>query len=152
MTAIFVIAVFSSTLFAGVKEWYGQAVVFTEVQQRTKFNSNVLFTENDRHDETNDSLKSNNNDIVIRDSWFSYDKGYHVLGSFMLTVAASKGIRQYSSKDEYASRVWAASITIAFGLGKEIFDSTRILNHFSYKDFIADLVGMTLGLIVLNNE
>jgi len=145
-------AFFSASLYAGGVALYGQSPGFGKTQRETRFSAKVLFAENYHHDEADNLLKSKNAKTVIRDNWFSYDKGYHVLGSFMLTVATSKGMEQFSSKDEYASRVWAASITIAFGIGKELFDSTRILNHFSYKDFIADLAGITLGLVLLNNE
>jgi len=89
---------------------------------------------------------------AVYDGWFSYDKGYHLLGSFMMTIAADKSLNQFTGTKEEQARVWAASFTFGFGLGKELFDATRPGNHFSWKDLLADLAGITLGLVLLNNE
>ena len=84
--------------------------------------------------------------------WFSYDKGYHFLGSFMITVAAGKSFQKFAGAGDRSSRIWAASLSFSVGLGKEIYDSLQPENHFSYKDLAADVAGIIAGLVVLNNE
>ncbi len=152
MTILIVMTAFHSSLYAGKNRTDIQKVLFGTKYRGISFSTKVLSPQNAESPGLSDLAKGMNDNVDICNGWFSYDKGYHVLGSFMLTVATSKAIEQYSDKDEHSARVWAASITVAFGLSKEIYDSTRPLNHFSYKDFIADLIGITLGLVLLNND
>ena len=84
--------------------------------------------------------------------WFSYDKGYHFLGSFMITVAGGKSFQKFAGAEDRSSKIWAASLSFSVGLGKEIYDSIQPKNHFSYKDLAADVAGIIAGLVVLNNE
>ena len=116
------------------------------------FRADILVTPNSDAITGGQPLTKNDSSQIIRDDWFSYDKGYHLLGSFMLTVAGTKTFQEFTDKNAHSSKVWAVSITLAFGLGKELYDSTRMINHFSFKDLIADIVGITLGLVVLNND
>ncbi len=84
--------------------------------------------------------------------WFTYDKGYHFLGSFIITVAGGKSFQKFAGAGERSSKIWAASLSFSVGLGKEIYDSLQPENHFSYKDLTADVAGIIAGLVVLNNE
>ncbi len=84
------------------------------------------------------------------DPWTSADKGQHLLGSMMLTVAAAKSLQKFYSVDSRQAKWNAAAITISVGIGKEISDYFRPGHVCSYKDLLADGLGILLGQIILN--
>lgn len=97
-----------------------------------------------------DSLTVNpllNEEIV--DRWIAPDKGLHLLGSMMLTVAGSKTLQQNFGVKSQASKTWAMSFTFCLGVGKEVRDSTRPHNIFSWKDLTADIIGILIGRGIL---
>lgn len=86
------------------------------------------------------------------ESWFSADKGYHFLGSMMITIAASKGIMRSGCTDLDSASQTGALISFSVGLGKEIWDSTKEYNRFSYRDLTANVAGIIVGLIILQAD
>jgi len=48
------------------------------------------------------------------------------------------------------SKLLAVGITLGLGLSKEIYDSSRAKGAFSWKDLLADVAGITAGLILVN--
>jgi uncharacterized protein YfiM (DUF2279 family) len=82
-------------------------------------------------------------------AWFSPDKGYHLIGSMIGTTfigqLSQKGFSFSSQKSQYIG----AGMTFSFGLAKELYDSGKTNNMFSWKDLAANCVGIVLGTILL---
>ena len=51
--------------------------------------------------------------------------------------------------DRSQSKMISAGITISLGIVKEIVDGSKTNNRFSWKDLVADLIGVTIGLVIL---
>jgi uncharacterized protein YfiM (DUF2279 family) len=83
------------------------------------------------------------------DQWFSPDKGYHVMGSLIgTTLIGQISIRGFGNSVEN-SKVIGACTTLALGFSKEIYDSGKSQNYFSWKDLTANGVGIIIGIILL---
>lgn len=97
------------------------------------------------------SETENDSTIVNKagDSWFGTDKGLHLLGSMMLTVAVTKTLQQKNFTLKKA-RMFSGGFTVSIGIGKETYDSTQKGNHFSLKDLLADGVGILIANLILS--
>ena len=83
------------------------------------------------------------------DRWFSADKGYHVVGSLISTTLIGQiSLRGFDNSKE-KSKAIGASTTFTLGLFKEIHDSQKPNNYFSWKDLAANGVGIIVGIILL---
>ena len=88
--------------------------------------------------------------LVKTDAWFGSDKIRHMTGSMIATTfTAQIARRQFNLSRKDATKI-AIGITFSLGLAKETFDHTRRDNIFSWKDLTADLLGITLGVLLLN--
>ncbi|MBN2102777.1 hypothetical protein JW835_01910 [bacterium] len=85
-----------------------------------------------------------------RDTWIALDKFHHFATSALLVCAGSAGIH---SLDQSRSESLACGIGFSFSLGlvKEIRDMKQPDNHFSWKDLVADLLGMTFGIWIMEH-
>jgi len=86
------------------------------------------------------------------DSWVGRDKGLHLIGSMISTIAISKTSQTFFNNSHDQSLKLGISITFGLGLGKELWDSTKKNNKFSYKDLAADIIGILIGSTLLNLE
>lgn len=85
----------------------------------------------------------------VIDRWIAPDKGLHLLGSMMLTVAGTKTLQQNFGFKYHTGMRWAMGFTFSLGVSKELWDSTKPHNIFSWKDLSADVVGILLGRCIL---
>ena len=81
--------------------------------------------------------------------WFSADKGSHFIGSLICTICFAKSIYEFSKVNKDNSVYLGTGITFSLGLGKEIRDSFQPGNIFSYKDLVANCLGIVLGILLL---
>ncbi len=86
---------------------------------------------------------------VVIDRWIAPDKGLHLLGSMMVTIAATKTMQQEFGVNYRSGMKWAMGFTFSLGVGKELWDSTKPHNIFSWKDLSADVLGIFLGRCIL---
>ena len=86
----------------------------------------------------------------IPDNWFGQDKAKHFLLSALLTGAVS----HYAYYDHHQTREESRNIAVAFvftlGIGKEMKDRQRPSGYFSWKDLVFDVLGIAVGIGVLN--
>jgi len=94
----------------------------------------------------------NGNKKIVVDRWIAPDKGLHLLGSMMTTIAVTKTLQQHADFRKASGMKWAVGFSFSLGIGKELWDSTKPRNFFSWKDLCADLVGITLGRLILELE
>jgi uncharacterized protein YfiM (DUF2279 family) len=85
---------------------------------------------------------------TVRDSWWARDKRLHIVAS-----AASVGVSYHILHDrwhqgERNSREVGFSLTALMGLIKEVKDLRKAPSIFSYKDLIADGLGIGVGIYV----
>jgi len=66
--------------------------------------------------------------MITNDRWLSKDKLYHFIACVALTVVFG----------------WLAGIVVA--IAKEIYDINK--SGFSYKDLVADIIGVGVGMII----
>ena len=78
------------------------------------------------------------------DPWFGTDKALHFGAGFGL-AAGGYAIGAWAFEDRWSAVAFGAGLTVAIGAAKEGLDSAG-LGSASWKDFVWDLVGGTLGL------
>jgi uncharacterized protein YfiM (DUF2279 family) len=85
-----------------------------------------------------------------QDKFFAPDKAQHLMGSLISTVFIYKLLEGSANASVRESKYLAAGITLSLGISKEILDSRDLQNHFSWKDLIADIAGIGLGFVIIN--
>lgn len=84
------------------------------------------------------------------DSWTSADKWKHFSSSAIITVENHYYLTRQFSVPRNQSIHYSMTLSLSVGLAKEIFDSTREANIFSWKDLIYDMAGTVVGTVLLN--
>jgi uncharacterized protein YfiM (DUF2279 family) len=85
----------------------------------------------------------------IKDHWFSPDKGYHLMGSVISTTLIGQISMSGFNNSTEKSQIIGAGTTFSLGLAKEIYDSGRQRNYFSWKDLAANGLGVIIGILLL---
>ena len=78
------------------------------------------------------------------------DKAQHFMGSLISTVLFYKIFQDPLEMNKTNSKYLAVGITLGLGVSKEIYDNSRSKGAFSWKDLLADVAGITVGLILVN--
>ncbi|MBC8313370.1 MAG: DUF2279 domain-containing protein [Candidatus Cloacimonetes bacterium] len=86
------------------------------------------------------------------DRWLSKDKFSHLTASTFLYCWNFELLNNGCQMDRNSSRVFAISITEFWGLAKEIHDSKKENNHFSYKDLAFNTLGCAIGILICNQQ
>ena len=84
--------------------------------------------------------------LKISDKWFARDKVEHLGVSAFLSGVSYCVFRDFYYNNQESSIYFSASLTFSAGLGKEFHDLKTPRGNFSYKDLIADILGIGLGL------
>lgn len=84
----------------------------------------------------------------IPDEWFAWDKAEHLGVSAFLSGVSFSVFRDFYHNDKESSMYFSATLTLGLGLGKEFCDSKGPGGRFSYKDLLADILGIGLGLLI----
>jgi uncharacterized protein YfiM (DUF2279 family) len=84
----------------------------------------------------------------IQDKWLAWDKVEHLGVSALFSGTLYSVFHDFYDNDRKSSLYLSSSLTFSLGLGKEFYDRRIPHNKFSYKDLVADIVGIGLGLWV----
>jgi len=95
-------------------------------------------------------IQKNHQISKMVDAWFGTDKARHLIGSFILSGLSQMSLQRYARRDIRSSKAIGFGLSISVGLGKEIWDSSRKDNIFSYKDLTADILGSLLAVFIVN--
>ena len=95
-----------------------------------------------------DSIKINSK-VTFSDSWFGIDKGQHFAGSLIGTILLSEVNNKYFNINKSNSKVISAGIVFSIGITKELFDSQKEKNIFSWKDLVANVAGILTGIVIM---
>ncbi len=93
-----------------------------------------------------DSLRT----IKKIDKYLAADKAKHFTASMISTVFFYKLFENQLNVDESQIKSYSISFTLSLGVAKEFYDKSRPGNYFSWKDILADLTGMAVGLILIH--
>ena len=88
-------------------------------------------------------------DTVKSESWFAIDKGQHFMGSFISSILITQVNNRYFSIDKLNSKKLGIGISFSIGLVKETIDSQKSNNVFSWKDLLANVAGIVVGIAVM---
>jgi uncharacterized protein YfiM (DUF2279 family) len=94
-------------------------------------------------DEADSTLKQK-----MPDKWFAWDKAEHLGVSAFLSGVSFSVFRDFYHNDKESSLCFSVSLTLGLGLGKEFHDFKKPGGRFSYKDLLADVLGIGLGLLI----
>lgn len=92
------------------------------------------------------------NENKYQDKWLGADKGLHVLGSAICTIGVTKCLQRFADTGKRSSLLFGCGITFSLGVTKEFRDVTVAKNHFSYKDLIADIIGVMIGGVIVSGK
>ncbi len=85
-----------------------------------------------------------------RDPWLGFDKVQHVTFSFLGTLGNQYVLVNKLDVAEPDALPVSIAVTATIGLGKEVYDKKRgPRRHFSYRDLLADAVGIGLATLVI---
>ena len=90
-------------------------------------------------------------ETIKKTEWLGKDKVMHATASAFITCwnyGVSRDILENSHKN---SVYFSISLTTLFGAGKEFSDKKIKKTKWSWQDFTYDLVGISCGLILINN-
>jgi len=83
------------------------------------------------------------------DKWFSKDKWMHLSSAYIITLHGAYTSNHFFLLEKQASRNISVGISIGLAMGKEFYDAYGKDTYFSWKDFLYDLAGSTLGYLTL---
>jgi uncharacterized protein YfiM (DUF2279 family) len=89
--------------------------------------------------------------FLVSDSWFSRDKAHHFLTSAFLTTAGYYYSRELKNFSNFKSQQNGVCFSLSLGLIKEIRDGKQKNNSFSWKDLVADILGIAVGLALVSD-
>ncbi len=86
----------------------------------------------------------------FRDRFFAPDKARHFMFNVISTVFVGKFAGERMGWSDRQSKHAAVTISLGIGLLKEVRDSRQPNNRFSWKDLVADVAGIAVGVALLN--
>jgi len=95
------------------------------------------------------SPDSLNKKLAIRDNWLAEDKAFHLASSAFITAGGFYFLHQEQDVERDKSLLISAGVSLAFGVGKEIYDRGKPNHAASWKDLVANVAGIGLSLLIL---
>ena len=132
ISLILIILILSSTGYAKIAE--------------CKFSKNFLL----KKSKTKTSIYHNKFKITFEDNWSGKDKADHCMVSLFLVVGSYYFLNQEQKFDHNKSIYISTGFALSLGLLKEVHDGFIKKNAASFKDIIADILGISLGNILFN--
>lgn len=84
----------------------------------------------------------------IEDKWLGWDKAEHFLISGFIAGSSYSVYHRSFDNDGESSTYFASILTLSLGVGKELSDSKKPRDKFSYKDIIFDVLGISAGIAI----
>jgi uncharacterized protein YfiM (DUF2279 family) len=88
----------------------------------------------------------NSDTLKTCDRWLAWDKVEHFGVSAYLSVVSYKIYHDFYHNHKKSSLCFSGGLTFSLGLGKEVYDEKKPSGDFSYKDLVADILGIGMGL------
>lgn len=87
---------------------------------------------------------------LFMDKMTTPDKAQHFMGSLISSVLIYKICREPLDMPKSNSKIFATGLTLGLGISKELYDRSQSKGLFSWRDLLADLAGIGVGLILIN--
>ncbi len=84
------------------------------------------------------------------DRWLSGDKFQHFFGSALLTGLGYATLHKGGEQSRETSLWVGSGVSLSAGIGKEIYDSKHENHHASFKDLLADLLGVGFAVVLIS--
>lgn len=97
------------------------------------------------------SPDSLNNQSTIRDRWLAEDKAFHFASSAFITAGGFYFLYQEQDVARDKSLLISVGVSLAIGIGKEIYDRGKPNHVLSWKDLVADVAGIGVAMIILRH-
>jgi putative lipoprotein len=96
-----------------------------------------------------DSVHTLQNSRIIKDQWLAKDKADHFVTSAFLTGIGYYAARQEIQFSPSASKNVAIGFSLSLGIAKEVYDGTSQRGIASWKDLVADMLGIGFGYLLI---
>ena len=97
-----------------------------------------------------DSLTLSKTHLFQSDPWFGKDKADHFISSAFLTGIGYYLANKELKSSEKSSKYVAAGFSLSLGISKEIVDHLNEKGKSSFKDILADILGIGLGIVIIS--
>ncbi len=84
-----------------------------------------------------------------KDPWPGKDKFQHFLVSAFLTGYTYLALKESLDVSKDHATVWGGSVSLSIGIGKEAFDLKSKKGHASFKDLLADVLGVASAVFFI---
>lgn len=84
-----------------------------------------------------------------KDPWLGKDKFQHFLVSAFLTGYTYLALNESLDVSKDHATVWGGSVSLSLGIGKEALDLKSKKGHASFKDLLADVLGVAFAVFFI---
>ena len=107
--------------------------------------------ENRKFDDVNIDIKVfENTEPVLKDDWIAIDKVQHFSYSLLISLGCQYILVNKMNNTEESSLPISSAFSFSAGLLKELNDQKGKNGYFSLKDMVANVVGIMVGAIIIN--
>ena len=107
--------------------------------------------ENRKFDEVKIDIKvSENTEPVLKDDWIAIDKVQHFSYSLLISLGCQYILVNKMNNTEKSSLPISSAFSFSAGLLKELNDQKGKNGYFSLKDMVANVGGIMVGAIIIN--
>ncbi len=83
------------------------------------------------------------------DRWLARDKLLHASTSFLLTLSSQYILVNKLNYQEHRALPISLGLTFSIGVGKEFYDRRKPGGYISYRDLLADVLGLALAALII---
>ena len=107
--------------------------------------------ENRKFDDVKNEVKvSENTEPVLKDDWIAIDKVQHFSYSLLISLGCQYILVNKMNNTEKSSLPISSAFSFSAGLLKELNDQKGKNGYFSLKDMVANVGGIMVGAIIIN--
>ena len=115
------------------------------------FTSLVFSKDNNFFDNVNIEIKdSENTNPEVKDDWIAIDKLQHFSYSLLISLGCQYILVNKMNNTEKSSLPISSAFSFSAGLLKELNDKKGKNGYFSFKDIVANVGGIMVGAIIIN--
>ena len=115
------------------------------------FTSLVFSKDNNFFDNVNIEIKdSENTNPEVKDDWIAIDKLQHFSYSLLIALGCQYILVNKMNNNEKSSLPLSSAFSFSAGLLKELNDKKGKNGYFSFKDMVANVGGIMVGAIIIN--
>ena len=116
------------------------------------FFANLVFSKDSSFfsDDNIEVKRSKNTNPEVKDDWIAIDKLQHFSYSLLISLGCQYVLVNKMNNTEKSSLTISSAFSFSAGLLKELNDQKGKNGYFSLKDMVANVVGIMVGAIIIN--